>query len=480
MFKSIRSWAMLGTVALFLASCGEKPQAKDLSAKQLAEQNKPATVLIQANHKAEIAVPDYEIPDGTYEKILYKLKGQVERGQIETKEQLVVKMIEEVLKKPLEYMQPTNDIIRQDAEVTGQGTGFIVTEDGYIVTNAHVVTSEGEQLKQELADSSLKEIAVSNCKKMWSDLDDYQAAIGSELGTQEFIKLCLSGSLKYYRNYMKISDIDTKIYTAIGPTTADADLAKTGYVSTVKKLGKPAPGKDVAILKIEAENLPTVNLGEDDALQTGDPLYVLGYPGGAVVSSDKAIEPSLTAGLVSARQTMPDGWEALQTNTDMNPGNSGGPVLNQHGEVIGIATFSKVDPRTGNAVQGVNFAIPMSVATEFLKESNIQPAGSELSQQYTQGIEQLEQGKLRLALQTFQKIRDINSKFPYVEPYISKVQSLINTEGDQSLPTWAYGVAVLGLLAMSGTAGYLVLMRRSRQLSSMPLQLNNSQDAIKK
>lgn len=134
------------------------------------------------------------------------------------------------------------------------------------------------------------------------------------------------------------------------------------------------------------------------------------------LSADKAIEPSLTSGLVSARQTMPDGWEALQTHTDMNSGNSGGPVLNQQGEVIGIATFNKIDPNTRNVVQGVNFAIPISVAQEFFKEANMQPSESELSQQYAQGIEQLEQEKFRLALKNFQKICDINSHFRSIEP----------------------------------------------------------------
>lgn len=480
MFRSFKSWAALGVLSLLLVSCGEKNVSKDLSPKQLAERNKPATVLIQATHKAEIAVPDYTVPEETFERIIYKLKGQLERGQIETEEQLLVKMVEEILKNPLEYMQPTDEIIHQDAEITSQGTGFIVTEDGYIVTNAHVVTNEGDQLKQELAGSSLKEIVINNCQKMWNDLGDYQEAVGSILGSQEFTQLCFDGSLEYYANYMKLSDIETKIYTAIGSTTADADLTKTGYVSTIKKIGEPAPGKDVAILKIEAENLPTAKLGNDDVLETGDALYVLGYPGGAVLSPDKLIEPSLTAGLVSARQTMPDGWEALQTNTDMNPGNSGGPVLNQHGEVIGLATFSRVDPQTGNAVQGVNFAIPIGVATEFLKEANIQPAESQLSQQYTEGIDQFEQGKLRLALQTFQKIRDINAKFPYIELYISKVQSAINIQGDSSIPVWIYGAGAIGLLVIGGGSGAWVLMRRSRQTNSKLLTLVQPQNAMKK
>ncbi len=477
MFQTIKSWATLSTLMLLLAACGEKNQTKDLSPKQLAEQNKPATVLIQATHQAKIAVPDYELPKETFGKILGKLKQQIQQGriQIQTDEQLLVKVIEELFKNPLEYMQPTDEIIRDNPKVVSQGTGFIITEDGYIVTNAHVVTSEGDQLKQELAGTSLKEIVISNCEKAWKDLGDYQDAIGQIMGTREFNQLCQEGSLEYYANHMKISDIDTKIYTAIGPTSADADFSKVGYVSTIKKIGEPAPGKDVAILKIEADNLPTAKLGQDDDLETGDALYVLGYPGGAILSADKAIEPSLTSGLVSARQTMPDGWNALQTNTDMNPGNSGGPVLNQHGEVIGIATFSKIDPRTGDTVQGVNFAIPIGVATEFLKEANIQPMESNLSQQYTEGIEQFEQEKFRLALQTFQKIRDINSKFPYVESYISKTQSKLDEKGDRSISIWMYGAGALGILVVGGAGGYK-LMRRSSQIKSTPIQSESLQN----
>src|SRR5262249_17864499 len=140
------------------------------------------------------------------------------------------------------------------------------------------------------------------------------------------------------------------------------------------------PGKDVAILKIEANGLPTVPVGDDSSMSQGDQIYVLGFPGAAEVqggNEESGVEATLTAGRYSRAAPMPGGWKAIQTDTAINHGNSGGPGFNDRGEVIGIATFGA----SGEDVQGVNYLVPMSVAEQFIQELNIKPRDSDLSQQ---------------------------------------------------------------------------------------------------
>jgi serine protease Do len=115
------------------------------------------------------------------------------------------------------------------------------------------------------------------------------------------------------------------------------------------------PKTDVAVLRIDARNLPTVALGKTADLRVGDWVLAIGSPFG--------FESSVTAGVVSAKgRTLPDDSFVpfLQTDVAINPGNSGGPLFIARGEVVGFN--SQIYSRSGG-YQGVSFAIPIEVAT---------------------------------------------------------------------------------------------------------------------
>ena len=161
--------------------------------------------------------------------------------------------------------------------VQGQGSGFIVSADGTILTNAHVV-EEADEVTVKL-----------------NDKREFKAKV---LGAD-----------------------------------------KTS---------------DVAVLKIAAQNLPTVRIGASAQTQVGEWVLAIGSPFG--------FESSASAGIVSAKsRSLPDGSYVpfIQTDVAVNPGNSGGPLFNMNGEVIGIN--SQIYSRSGG-YQGLSFAIPIEVA----------------------------------------------------------------------------------------------------------------------
>ena len=113
---------------------------------------------------------------------------------------------------------------------------------------------------------------------------------------------------------------------------------------------------DVAVLKIDAANLPVVKLGDPGNMKVGEWVLAIGSPFG--------FENTATAGIVSAKsRALPDGTYVpfIQTDVAVNPGNSGGPLFNLNGEVIGIN--SQIYTRSGG-YQGLSFAIPIDVATK--------------------------------------------------------------------------------------------------------------------
>ena len=115
------------------------------------------------------------------------------------------------------------------------------------------------------------------------------------------------------------------------------------------------PKTDIAVLKIDARNLPVVQLGDAKSLRPGEWVAAIGSPFG--------FENTVTAGVVSAKgRSLPDesGVPFIQTDVAVNPGNSGGPLFNARGEVVGIN--SQIYSQSGG-YQGVSFAIPIDVAT---------------------------------------------------------------------------------------------------------------------
>ena len=110
---------------------------------------------------------------------------------------------------------------------------------------------------------------------------------------------------------------------------------------------------DVALLKVEAKELPAVTIGDPNKLQVGEWVLAIGSPFG--------FEQSVTAGIVSAKgRSLPGGNYVpfIQTDVAINPGNSGGPLFNMDGKVVGIN--SQIYSRTGGFM-GLSFAIPMDV-----------------------------------------------------------------------------------------------------------------------
>ncbi len=165
----------------------------------------------------------------------------------------------------------------QSTPFRGQGSGFIISADGLILTNAHVV--------REAKDVTVK----------LSDRREFSA----------------------------------KVFGA-------------------------DPVTDIAVLKINAKDLPTVRLGDPSQLEVGDPVLAIGSPFG--------FEQSATQGIVSAKgRSLPGGATVpfIQTDAAVNPGNSGGPLFDGNGSVVGIN--AQIYSQSGG-YQGLAFAIPINVA----------------------------------------------------------------------------------------------------------------------
>ena len=119
------------------------------------------------------------------------------------------------------------------------------------------------------------------------------------------------------------------------------------------------PKTDIAVIKIEGKNLPVVKLGKSDDVKVGEWVAAIGAPFG--------LDNTVTAGIVSAKsRNLPDEQFVpfIQTDVAVNPGNSGGALLNMRGEVIGINS-NKIG---GSSIEGMGYAIPISTARPIIED----------------------------------------------------------------------------------------------------------------
>jgi len=112
--------------------------------------------------------------------------------------------------------------------------------------------------------------------------------------------------------------------------------------------------RDLVIMRIQAKKLPVIPLGNSDDIRAGDSIVAIGHPLG--------LEDTVSNGLVSAVRKLDKGLTVLQISAPIAPGSSGGPIFNDHGEVIGVATAIMLGG------QNINFGVPISYLKELLKK----------------------------------------------------------------------------------------------------------------
>jgi S1-C subfamily serine protease len=326
------------------------------------------------------------------------------------------------LQNPNAYIAPLNNIYQVEAQSGSTGSGFIVTPNGYIVTNAHVVAMP-EDTGSQLVVSAM-ESSVLPTDFEW--LNSYTSRLGLA-PTEEQVNAYSDALIQYYSSTTTIDSATSEAYVLSRYSIPGVQTGEQPIRAEVipHATGTPIPGKDVAVIKIEATNLPTLPLGNETALQPLDDLIVIGYPGAVStnpVLSPTGQEPSVITGEFSGYQTTIEGWSAMQVQAPIAHGNSGGPALDSSGRVVGIATFGSLDPNTLQESPGFNFLVPVSIVKDYLNRANVQPNESQFTTMYRQALTEYSAGDFQESLNILQQINALSPNNPYILNYIAKAQ----------------------------------------------------------
>lgn len=339
---------------------------------------------------------------------------------------------------------------------TEVGSGFIYRPDGYIVTNGHVV-----------ADAHLKDPeAFADMTKMVKQ--EFEAALQRGI-IFRIVEQQLGRSLTEKE---KEFVMQSKPNISISTPTLDVFTANgKPYTAKILQWDNPiGEGKDVAILKIAGSDLPTVPLGDSDKVRIQDPVMVIGYPGVAskwgendLISNESNFESSATDGHISAIKKSNIDTPLFQSDAAITHGNSGGPVFNQQGEVIGIATAGAA------STQGFNFFVPINTAMEFVRQAGASPASGSFNPIWSNALNLYDQGKCKAAISEFDNILQLMPGLPDAKQYRNIAAKCWNdksgTEKFMETSGWvAYVGGAIVIIALLG----LTLRRRPSAVVHVP------------
>jgi serine protease Do len=347
--------------------------------------------------------------------------------------------------------------IKNTDEFGGWGSGAIISSNGYIVTNAHVV--ELSKLdNQELANMSLENLSgifVQFYKEYYNSEISYDDAYNFMLG------------------YARWTNIDRFIDVFLpGGQIAATQIpdSKTVFDAEIKSYGAPVGnGKDVAVLKIEAENLPTLSIGDSEKVQLQDSVLAFGFPAAAyssLLSPESSLVVSITDGKISAiDKKSAQGAPVLQMSAPITHGSSGGPVVQEDGSMIGITTF-RGDKVNGQEVQGFNFVVPSNTVKEFVAQSGSKNELGDVDILYREGLEFYWGGYYNDALLKFESIQRLF-------PEQSEIKNLISDCQKKSLSSkilWSkYKAAFLTFDALAFISIILILLATFRGRNKRPV-----------
>jgi S1-C subfamily serine protease len=334
------------------------------------------------------------------------------------------------------------------------GTGFFVSSDGYIATASHLAALTNDQIKNAMVETYLTGDvnqagcqAAGDCPAM---MDKYRAG---------------------YQAATSLSELQSKLTVF----TQDMSFASQDTVGLPAQLKASSPWgqSDVAVIKVNADNEPVLPLGSASSVQSQDPVSIIGYPGVANTGAQTALVPTVTTGTITAlKQGSSDlglapGVNVYQTDATIEHGNSGGPAINENGQVVGLVSF-------GLSFAGVagtgNFLISVKEIQDQVKQAGASNALGPIDHLWRQGLSYFDQHRYIKAKAAFEQCAALNKvQVGCVQDQQKAAGLLSQDEEAKYAPAGAPIGLILGivggvlLLVIAGLGATFLLMRRGGQ-----------------
>lgn len=339
----------------------------------------------------------------------------------------------------------------------GTGSGFVINPNGYIVTNGHVV-ADAHESNEDLMNLRAKASYILNVvipkfeaeKKTKLSENQKKDFLDKVYPKYQGLPVLLKRNISVILSNAKVFPAEVKEYSP--PISGEPGE----YIQTIADINiKQKTGKDVSILKIEARNLPTAELGDSDAVTIGETVHVIGYPGAAQINiisqESRLVEQTISTGTITAGKRDVKGTPVIQTDASASKGNSGGPCINTKGQVIGILSYGYGEAGT------FNWLVPINTAKEFIQAAGVDARQRSLfDTEWEKALRSFEAKQLKAAEESAKNVLIYMPEQPDATRLLLRIKEIVPTAVEPTpKPTnWntiilvavAIGVALLVLL----------------------------------
>ena len=419
-----------GLAAAYLVT--REPAAKPLTADRIQKASKPAIVLVQSDYTITTSIPQPIITDATWNAIYDSLNPEIYSGQITSATQLEHAAEQIIMNNPGAYLSAGTTASDTWKELA-TGSGFFVTEDGYLVTAAHVVSANKSEIRDQIVaytkDPTFVSDEQNSVRKNWASFGPNDAQVGNIVAFNQ----------QWIQSHVSVDKIDTGYYIGSGGSVQAGDSLTSGGVrASVVSIDPTTGGHDIAIMKAAITGVPTLPLATGSP-QLGEATYAIGYPRTPYLQEDVPVNQTVpltaTTGRVLLVAQQPGGWTAWGTSAQFTHGQSGGPVVSADGSVLGLVSYSELDAQ-GKQALGGGFFVPSQYIRADLASQGITPQTSsqDLTTTYYHALAEGDNGRYKVELPLLEGIKARSPFDAYVSDDISGAQSQILSGNDKTPP----------------------------------------------
>ena len=337
-------------------------------------------------------------------------------------------------------------------ELQVSGTGTFITAHGDILTADHVINPpKDSSLEQDLYSMAAADIA--------NYINQNAAQGSSQLSSNQVDQELISGQLKSTIAYGTPSSIALLSTSYTGPlSTSSLNDLPAGVATAVDKVEKESPPdqQDTAIVQVALNDTPDVQLGDSSNVNPQDTLTIIGFPGNADVSDTPTdfLSSSVNQIYVSSIKTSASGAPLIQVEGNVEHGDSGGPALDSHGNVVGIVSFGLSE---NGSLGGTSFLQASNSARSLVSALKLNTTPGKFQAAWGQAFATYSSsapGHWHTALNEFKQISSAYPAFKAVQPYLNYAQSQAQHESQtavSSTPAPTSGASPTGGTSATGS-----------------------------
>lgn len=326
-------------------------------------------------------------------------------------------------------------------------TGFVVNPAGHIMTAGHCVDDSASF-------GGIKRSMIELAAQEAYEKGTYEGAPAVE----ELFEFGLANWT--VEGPAKGSPVQREVFVQRGRAVSGE---RTGEALPARVVDfRSAESGDVALLKVEASDLPSVMVSAVNELEIGTPLLSVGYPGLTEGAVDESLEPTNKDGKISAKKTQ-GSYPVYEVSAAIASGMSGGPTVDMKGEVIGVNSFGIGDS------EAFNFIVPAGNIREILARNGVKNELGRIDTIYREGLTHHYEGRFTPAIAAFDRVLDLDPAHQQAQEYRQEAAKARADGGEVGEGKFPVVPVAIGAVVLLGAAGAAFAMKgRKKPAGELP------------